>query len=115
MMPNILSLQKGFSRIYQTMRSYLSEEKNNNEENVDDCDERAEAGRAGSKTPLGKYTRRCKRDENCEKGTIIACHSGDVMVLDAKILSMISTFHDNSTYTGTSAGEECEKPICKRL
>ncbi|GBP10488.1 hypothetical protein EVAR_76348_1 [Eumeta japonica] len=25
---------------------------------------------------------------------------------DAKILSMISTFHDNSTYTGTSAGEE---------
>ncbi|GBP31974.1 PiggyBac transposable element-derived protein 4 [Eumeta japonica] len=25
---------------------------------------------------------------------------------------MISTFHDNSTYTGTSAGEECEKPIC---
>ncbi|GBP23984.1 hypothetical protein EVAR_17624_1 [Eumeta japonica] len=56
-----------------------------------------------------KYTRRCKRDEeNCEKGTIIACHSGDVMVLaGCKILSMISTFHDNSTYTGTSAGEEC--------
>ncbi|GBP54539.1 PiggyBac transposable element-derived protein 4 [Eumeta japonica] len=25
---------------------------------------------------------------------------------------MISTFHDNSTYTGTRAGEECEKPIC---
>ncbi|GBP18815.1 hypothetical protein EVAR_93243_1 [Eumeta japonica] len=24
----------------------------------------------------------------------------------------LSTFHDNSTYTGTSAGEECEKPIC---
>ncbi|GBP12524.1 PiggyBac transposable element-derived protein 4 [Eumeta japonica] len=51
--------------------------------------------------------------KNCEKGTIIACHSGDVMVLaGCKILSMISTFHDNSTYTGTSAGEECEKPIC---
>ncbi|GBP40687.1 hypothetical protein EVAR_36423_1 [Eumeta japonica] len=45
--------------------------------------------------------------KNCEKGTIIACHSGDVMVLaGCKILSMISTFHDNSTYTGTSAGEE---------
>ncbi|GBP76670.1 PiggyBac transposable element-derived protein 4 [Eumeta japonica] len=29
-----------------------------------------------------------------------------------KIVSMISTFHDNSTYTGTRAGEECEKPIC---
>ncbi|GBP53629.1 PiggyBac transposable element-derived protein 4 [Eumeta japonica] len=53
--------------------------------------------------------------KNCEKGTIIARHSGDVMVLawkDAKIVSMISTFHDNSTYTGTRAGEECEKPIC---
>ncbi|GBP01459.1 hypothetical protein EVAR_27593_1 [Eumeta japonica] len=91
------------------------EEKNNNEENVDDCDERAEAGRQGQKTPHSeKYTRRCKEmKKNCEKGTIIACHSGDVMVLaGCKILSMISTFHDNSTYTGTSAGEECEKPIC---
>ncbi|GBP30736.1 PiggyBac transposable element-derived protein 4 [Eumeta japonica] len=49
--------------------------------------------------------------KNCERGTIIACHSGDVMVLaGCKILSMISTFHDNSTYTGTSAGEECESP-----
>ncbi|GBP51875.1 Mite allergen Der p 3 [Eumeta japonica] len=25
---------------------------------------------------------------------------------------MISTFHDNSTYTGRWAGEKCEKPIC---
>ncbi|GBP29020.1 hypothetical protein EVAR_83922_1 [Eumeta japonica] len=30
-----------------------------------------------------------------------------------KIVSMISTFHDNSTYTGTRAGEECEKPMCE--
>ncbi|GBP70854.1 PiggyBac transposable element-derived protein 4 [Eumeta japonica] len=53
--------------------------------------------------------------KNCDKGTIIARHSGDVTVLawkDAKIVSMISTFHDNSTYTGTRAGEECEKPSC---
>ncbi|GBP08480.1 hypothetical protein EVAR_91794_1 [Eumeta japonica] len=51
---------------------------------------------------LVKYTRRCKKmKKNCEKGTIIARHSGDVMVLawkDAKIVSMISTFHDNSTH-----------------
>ncbi|GBP91658.1 hypothetical protein EVAR_90833_1 [Eumeta japonica] len=87
----VTSAKRRFSRIYQTMRSYHL------------------------RTPHSeKYTRRCKEmKKNCEKGTIIARHSGDVMVLaGCKILSMISTFHDNSTYTGTSAGEECEKPIC---
>ncbi|GBP31119.1 PiggyBac transposable element-derived protein 4 [Eumeta japonica] len=55
-----------------------------------------------------------KIKKNCKKGTIIARHSGDIMVLvwkNTQIVSMISTFHNDRIYTGTRAGEECEKSI----
>ncbi|GBP89820.1 hypothetical protein EVAR_66710_1 [Eumeta japonica] len=54
-----------------------------------------------------------KKIKNCEKGTIIARHSGDVMVFawkDAKIVSMISTFYDNSTYMETRAARNERSP-----
>ncbi|GBP47650.1 PiggyBac transposable element-derived protein 4 [Eumeta japonica] len=57
-----------------------------------------------------------KMKKKCLKGKIIARHSSDVMVLawtDARIVSMISIFHDNSTYMGKRGGQECEKPICR--
>ncbi|GBP18400.1 PiggyBac transposable element-derived protein 4 [Eumeta japonica] len=82
----------------------------NDNENVvdyfyDDCDERAGAGRGR----FGRLTRKNipedikKMKKKCKRGKIIARHSGDVMVLawkDAKIVSMISNFHDNGSYMG---------------
>ncbi|GBP45802.1 PiggyBac transposable element-derived protein 4 [Eumeta japonica] len=135
------------------------EEKNNNEESVDDCDERAEAeGRVltGKTTQivlnlleglehkghcvtmdnfynspaLARYLKcrgfdclrfTCKNipedvkemKKNCERArSLLATRRCNGVGMDAKIVSMISTFHDNITYTGTRAGEECEKPIC---
>ncbi|GBP36242.1 hypothetical protein EVAR_85489_1 [Eumeta japonica] len=50
------------------------------------------------------------------QGTIIACHSGDVMVLaGCKILSMISTFHDNSTYTEQVLARNVRSPYVGRF
>ncbi|GBP82252.1 hypothetical protein EVAR_54997_1 [Eumeta japonica] len=52
--------------------------------------------------------------KNCERARSLLA-TGDVMVLaGCKILSMISTFHDNSTYTGTSAGEESVRSLISR-
>ncbi|GBP29192.1 PiggyBac transposable element-derived protein 4 [Eumeta japonica] len=145
MINNRCRTRKASNRLLPVTNQLLTvrKKKNNNEESVDDCDERAEAGRGRVKSRGQMHRRKIQRwhdtsnvealtvwarftcknipedvkemKKNCERGTIIARHSGDVMVLawkDAKIVSMISTFHDNITYTGTRAGEECEKPIC---
>ncbi|GBP08519.1 PiggyBac transposable element-derived protein 4 [Eumeta japonica] len=136
----VTSAKRRFSRIYQTMRSYhLRPDRENYKivlnllEGLEHKGHCVTMDNYYNSPALARYlkcrgfdclgTERLTRKnipedvkemkKNCEKGTIIACHSGDVMVLaGCKILSMISTFHDNSTYTGTSAGEECEKPIC---
>ncbi|GBP89096.1 PiggyBac transposable element-derived protein 4 [Eumeta japonica] len=50
-----------------------------------------------------------------EKGTVVARHSGDVTVLswkDTNVVSMISTYHDDSTHKGRRADGARLRPIC---
>ncbi|GBP58727.1 hypothetical protein EVAR_35506_1 [Eumeta japonica] len=113
---------KGKKRVYDNIDDKKGVNDSHNENIVDyfydECDERVEAGGGSVKTRYLKcrgfdcldtvcFTRKnipedvkTMKKKN-EKGKIIAHHSSDVMVLawkDAKIISMISTFHDNSPY-----------------
>lgn len=58
-----------------------------------------------------------KVPKNVPKGTIIARQCGDVSIItwkDSKLVNMISTFHDDSTFVGSKAGRTLVKPICVR-
>ncbi|KAL0803269.1 hypothetical protein ABMA28_017247 [Loxostege sticticalis] len=53
--------------------------------------------------------------KNVEKGTIMARQCGDVSVIawkDAKLVTMISTYHTPETYIGSKAGKVLVKPVC---
>lgn len=56
-----------------------------------------------------------KVPKNVPKGTIVARQCGDVSIItwkDSKLVSIISTFHDDGTYVGSKAGKTLVKPIC---
>lgn len=58
-----------------------------------------------------------KLENNVPRGTMISRHSGDVSIStwkDAKPVTLISTFHDDSTYIGTRGGRPCRKPTVVR-
>lgn len=58
-----------------------------------------------------------KVPKNVPKGTIIARQCGDVSIItwkDSKLVNIISTFHDDSTFVGSKAGKTLVKPICVR-
>ncbi|KAL0879316.1 hypothetical protein ABMA27_003095 [Loxostege sticticalis] len=53
--------------------------------------------------------------KNVEKGTIMARQCGDVFVIawkDAKLVTMISTYHTDETYIGSKAGKVLVEPVC---
>ncbi|KAL0879784.1 hypothetical protein ABMA27_003495 [Loxostege sticticalis] len=58
-----------------------------------------------------------KVPKNVAKGTIVACHSGDVSCLawkDRKVVSMISTYHTDETTVGRTAGRAVVKSVVVR-
>lgn len=58
-----------------------------------------------------------KLPKNMPKGTIVARQCGDVAVIawkDSKLVTMISTYHNDDTYCGTKAGQPLVKPVCVR-
>ncbi|KAL0830178.1 hypothetical protein ABMA28_003635 [Loxostege sticticalis] len=58
-----------------------------------------------------------KVPKNVAKGTIVACHSGDVSCLawkDSKVVSMISTYRTDETTVGRTAGRAVVKPLVVR-
>lgn len=58
-----------------------------------------------------------KIPKNVAKGTMIARHCGDVSVVawkDSKLVTIISTYHNDDTYVGSRAGKVLVKPISVR-
>lgn len=58
-----------------------------------------------------------KIPKNVAKGTIVSRHCGDVSVIswkDSKVVSIISTYHNDDTYVGSKAGKVLVKPVCVR-
>lgn len=60
---------------------------------------------------------KARATKSMAKGEIIARHCGDLSVLawkDSKVVTMISTYHDDATYVGTKAGRPLTKPVSIR-